>query len=150
MRTLAPHEAAILDWLAPQQGAMLALLQEIVEIDSGSYDKAGVDAVGARLKRFFASEGLATDTEPHASYGEAIHVLPAAPQREAAHVVLLGHRDTVFAPGEARARGFRLADGRAYGPGVADMKGGLVTNALVLAAFKRFGGAPAPVAALIT
>ena len=62
----------------------------------------------------------------------------------------MGHRDTVFPKGEAARRPFRIDDGRAYGPGVCDMKAGLVINAFVLAAFKRFGGAPAPLAGLIT
>ena len=39
-----------LRWLGRQQGAMLALLEELVNIDGGSYDKAGVDAVGARIR----------------------------------------------------------------------------------------------------
>lgn len=65
-------------------------------------------------------------------------------------VLLLGHRDTVFPKGEVARRPFRIEAGRAYGPGVADMKAGLVLNAFVLAAFKRFGGAPAPVIGLIT
>src|SRR5262249_18047227 len=52
--------------------------------------------------------------------------------------------------GEVGRRPFRIDGGRAYGPGVADMKGGLVVNAFVLAAFKRFGGAPGPLTALVT
>src|SRR3712207_1612549 len=39
-------------------------------------------------------------------------------------VLLLGHLDTAFADGTAAARPFRVVDGRAYGPGVCDMKGG--------------------------
>ena len=39
-------EGEILEWLGGQQGAMLSLLEELVNIDGGSYDKAGVDAVG--------------------------------------------------------------------------------------------------------
>jgi glutamate carboxypeptidase len=142
-------EAAVLARLAAQQDAMLRLLQETVNIDSGSYDKAGVDAVGECFKRFFRQQGLTTTSEPHATYGEAIHVRCEGAEG-GRPIVLLGHRDTVFPPGEARRRPFRIDDGRAYGPGVADMKGGLVMNAFVLAAFKRFGGAPAPLAGLIT
>src|SRR5215467_6075342 len=62
----------------------------------------------------------------------------------------MGHRDTVFPKGEVARRSFRVEGGRAYGPGVVDMKGGLVLNAFVLAAFKRFGGNPAPLRGLIT
>ena len=45
-------EGEILEWLGGQQGAMLSLLEELVNIDGGSYDKAGVDAVGARIRAF--------------------------------------------------------------------------------------------------
>ena len=56
----APLEATITNWLASQKEAMLALLGEAVNIDSGSYDKAGVDAVGQRFLRFFEEQGLLT------------------------------------------------------------------------------------------
>jgi glutamate carboxypeptidase len=55
----------------------------------------------------------------------------------------------VFPRQEAARRPFRIDNGRAYGPGVADMKAGLVMNAFVLAALAKFG-APAPVVGLIT
>jgi glutamate carboxypeptidase len=64
--------------------------------------------------------------------------------------MLLGHRDTVFPKGEPTRRPFKVENGKAYGPGVADMKAGLVMNAFVLAAFKRFGGAPSPLVGLFT
>jgi len=150
MPKLAPKEAEITDWLASQKEAMLALLAEVVDTDSGSYDKAGVDAVGARFVRFFAERGLITRIEPNDRFGDAIHVrLDDKPTNERP-IVLMGHRDTVFPKGEVAKRPFRIENGRAYGPGVVDMKGGLVLNAFVLAAFKRFGGAPAPLAGLIT
>ncbi|MBN8900734.1 MAG: M20 family metallopeptidase, partial [Rhodospirillales bacterium] len=67
-----------------------------------------------------------------------------------ANIVLMGHRDTVFPDGEATRRPFTIRDGIAYGPGVADMKAGLVMNCFVLAAFARFGAAPAPLVGLFT
>ena len=66
------------------------------------------------------------------------------------NVMLLGHRDTVFPEGEAGRRPFTVRDGVAYGPGVADMKAGLVMNCFVLAAFAKFGGSPAPLVGLFT
>ncbi len=56
MADLTPQERTILDWLAVQRPAMLALLEALVNIDSGSYDKSGVDAVGARLRGVLVEE----------------------------------------------------------------------------------------------
>jgi glutamate carboxypeptidase len=150
MSKLASHETTITDWLASQKDAMVTLLGEIVNIDSGSYDKAGVDAVGDRLIAFCQSQGLLTSVEPHERFGGAIHVRLDETRTNEKPAVLMGHRDTVFPKGEAGRRPFRIENGRAYGPGVADMKAGLVMNAFVLAAFKKLGGAPAPLAGLIT
>ena len=143
-------EKRICAWLADSRQDMLSLLEEVVNIDGGSYDKAGVDAVGDRFVRHFGERGLLTRIEPHEVYGNAIHVaLDDSPTNEKP-IVLMGHRDTVFPKGEPTRRPFKIENGRAYGPGVADMKAGLVMNAFVLEAFKRFGGAPAPLAGLIT
>ena len=56
----------------------------------------------------------------------------------------------MFAKGTAAERPFRIEGERAYGPGVADMKAGLVMNAFVLEAFARFGGTSRPLVDLIT
>lgn len=145
----AAHEKQVLDWLAAQKPAMLALLQEVVDIDSGSYDKAGVDAVGQRFARFFAEHGLLTSLEANGTYGDAVHVRLDDVARNEKPVLLMGHRDTVFPKGEVSRRPFRIEGTRAYGPGVADMKAGLVMNAFVLVAMKKFGS-PVPVIGLIT
>ena len=148
--SLNPVERQICDWLAANAQAMLGLIEEVVNIDSGSYDKAGVDAVGDRFIRHYQERGFVTHVEPHETYGNAIHIrLDGTPSNEKP-ILLMGHRDTVFPKGEVGRRRFRVEDGRAYGPGVCDMKAGLVMNAFVLEAFKTFGGAPAPLAGLIT
>ena len=150
MAKLTAHEAKLTGWLSSQQDAMLDLLRELVNIDSGSYDKVGVEAVGQRLMRFFEDNGLVVSIETHERFAPAIHVRLDAVAVNERPIVLMGHRDTVFAKGEAARRPFRIENGRACGPGVSDMKSGLVMNAFVLAAMKRFGGAPAPVVGLIT
>ena len=141
---------AIHDWLAAQEGAMVALLEEVVNLDSGSYDKEGVDAVGERFARFFTEQGIPVERRPNADFGDAFLASVAGPGGANRPIVLMGHRDTVFPKGEVGRRPFRIEGTRAYGPGVADMKAGVVMNAFVAAAYHRHGGAPAPLTVLIT
>lgn len=148
-------EQQILDWLATQRGAMIDALREMVDTDGGSYDKAGVDAVGAQVARFCAAHGIPVQTVPQPRFGDCIRATVdaedgAAIGNQRRNIVLMGHRDTVFPKGEPTRRPFTIEGDRAYGPGVADMKAGLVMNMFVLAAFKRFGGAPGPLVALFT
>ena len=150
-------ETQITEWLATQQQAMVDELQAMVNTDGGSYDKAGVDAVGAIVRNFCESHGLNVETVRGEKHGDCLRaILPheGAPSRtrgnHAANIVLMGHRDTVFPKGEPERRPFTIKEGRAYGPGVSDMKSGLVMNMFVLAAFKKFGGAPGPMVGLFT
>ena len=150
-------EALIIEWLGSQQDAMLDALREMVDTDGGSYDKAGVDAVGAQVRRFLEARGIPVETVPRAQFGDCLKArveggdaLAGGGSNARRSVVLMGHRDTVFPKGEPERRPFRVEGGRAYGPGVADMKAGLVMNMFVLAAFQRFGGAPAPLLGLFT
>ncbi len=143
-------ERQILDWLAGQHGAMLALLETLVNTDSGSYDKVGVDAVGSHIRKFLDGHGIASRVTPDATFGDAIDATVEASGRGNRPILLMGHRDTVFPKGEPVRRPFRIENGKAYGPGVADMKAGLVMNCFIMAALKKFGGASSPVTALFT
>jgi glutamate carboxypeptidase len=145
-------EQKILEWLGGQHGAMLALLETLVNTDSGSHDKPGVDAAGHHIRDFLSGHGIATEVTPDSKFGDAITatVGQSSPPLGNRPILLMGHRDTVFPKGEPARRPFRIKGDRAYGPGVADMKAGLVMNCFVLAAIKQFGGAPAPVMALFT
>ena len=147
---MTDRASAAFRWLDEQEGAMLSLLEDLVNFDSGSYDKPGVDAVGARIAAFLAGEGIPVTTIPVAGYGDALKAEVAGSGGGNRPVVLMGHRDTVFPKGEVARRPFHVAEGRAYGPGVADMKAGLVMNAFVLAAYHRAGGAPVPLVGLFT
>ncbi len=146
-------EAEITGWLATQHDAMLAMLREMVDTDSGSYNKPGIDAVGAVVQRFLAAHGIPVETIGQPKHGDCLRAAvpwdgPAG--NAGGNIVLMGHRDTVFPDDEATRRPFTVRDGIAYGPGVADLKAGLVMNCFVLAAFTRFGGAPAPLVGLFT
>ena len=141
-------KTSILEHLGRQHQAMVALLAELVNIDSGSYNKRGVDAVGDRLRTFLDAAGIPSEVIPHPTYGDCMAArLPGGGGNRP--IVLMGHRDTVFPDGTAAQRPFRIDGNQATGPGVADMKAGLVMNSFVLEAFRRFG-APCPLTGLYT
>ncbi len=146
-------DSQIAAWLATQHDAMVAMLREMVDIDSGSYNKTGIDAVGGVVRRFMAEHAIPVEVVRQQKHGDCLRATvpwdgPAG--NAGGNIVLMGHRDTVFPDGEAERRPFTIRDGIAYGPGVADMKAGLVMNCFVLAAFAKFGGAPAPLVGLFT
>jgi glutamate carboxypeptidase len=143
-------ETQIIEWLASQKQPMIDLLRDVVNIDSGSFDKEGVDAVGVRFEQHFADYGIETWREPHDVYGDAVHGLITKPGSNEKPILLMGHRDTVFPKGEVAKRPFTIKDNLAHGPGVADMKAGVVINVFVAAALKKFDAAPCPIKLLIT
>jgi glutamate carboxypeptidase len=145
---ISAHERKVLDWLASQDTAMQALLATLVNIDSGSYNKAGVDRAGAAICRFLDDNAVSYEVIPNDRFGNAIRAMVGTSADQ--NILLMGHRDTVFPDGEAQRRPFRDDGARGYGPGVADMKAGLVMNCFVAAALQKFGGAPSPVVVLFT
>lgn len=142
------QRARLLDWLGGQQQAMQDLLHRIVDIDSGSRDEAGILAVAQALRERLEAAGVAVRFEDVPGYGVLLHADVAGPNgdgpAEGAPIYLMGHMDTVFPAGTVARRPFRVEEGRAYGPGVADMKSGLVLNVFVAEAFARCGGLGAP------
>jgi glutamate carboxypeptidase len=150
--TLSAREADMIRWLESQYDAMVELLRRLVDTDSGSYDRDGVARAGALIREHLQARGIACAEIVQADGSVSIKAtVPAGePGRDNAHVLLLGHSDTVFPRGTAAQRPFRIDGDRAYGPGVADMKAGLVMNAFVLEAFARFSGAARAVVNLVT
>jgi glutamate carboxypeptidase len=101
-----------------------ALLRALVEIESPTGHRPGVRAVAERL---------AEELERHgATVRFARDHLVAELDGEGAPLLVLGHADTVWPIGSLDAMPFRIADGRAYGPGAFDMKAGLVVLAAAL------------------
>jgi glutamate carboxypeptidase len=121
--------------------AYLADLERLVNIDCGSYTPDGVDEVGRWVASFLEGIGAAVDVRPDPSgrFGSTVvgtfDGTPGGPR-----VLLIGHMDTVFEPGTAAERPFRIDDGIAHGPGVTDMKSGLLTGLYALKAILAVGG----------
>ena len=139
----------IFAWLDGQRPAMEALLETLVNIDSNTYDKAGTDRVGEAIAAFLAEDGIAVERLPVDAFGDVLRAtIPA--RSNGKPVLLMGHRDTVFPTGTVSRRPYTHEGDFAFGPGVADMKGGLVLTCFVLRAMARVGPSPIPIVALFT
>lgn len=116
-------------------GDFLELLGELVATDSGTYTKAGVDAVGERLAGLLGQAGCRIERHRLERYGDCFQAeLPGEGEGE---LLLLGHTDTVYPEGTAAERPLRVEGDRALGPGAADMKGGLLLGLCALRALAR-------------
>lgn len=143
---LASSHAALLQWLASQETAMQDLLAQIVNIDSGSGHATGVQQVAALLRQRLEAAGIAVQTLEQPNWGECLLTrIPGSNLNASGHLQLMGHMDTVFPLGTVADRPWRVEGHKAFGPGVADMKSGLVLNVFVLEALARFGGNASPV-----
>lgn len=107
----------------------VARLESIVSIDSGPDSADGREGVVAALAGWAQETGLATSLYPTCAGSHLVVRLPGWGCRS---VVLLGHHDTVFARGTAASRPLHRRGDRLYGPGVADMKGGLLCGLLAM------------------
>ena len=127
--------------------AFLDDFERLVNIDCGSYTPDGVDEVGRFVGAYFERLGARVEHRPDPTGrlgGTVVATIDGAPSA-APRVLLIGHMDTVFEPGTAAERPFRIEDGIAYGPGVTDMKGGLLTGLYAIAALRgEFGPAGLP------
>lgn len=117
-------------------------LAALVAIDSGSGDRAGVEAVGDRVATLLTGLGMAVSRPPCVAPGAVDGVSAVVGRWRGGgrlRVLLVGHLDTVFAAGTAAARPYAERDGRATGPGVCDDKGGLLAGVLALDALGHLG-----------
>ena len=105
-------------------------LKNIVNIDSGSYNKQGVDRVGAYLQERFQGFGFSTRLERREQYGDHLIATHNGNAPDGPRLLLIGHMDTVLADGEAQRRPFTISQQKgvrvATGPGVLDMKSGIL------------------------
>jgi glutamate carboxypeptidase len=107
--------------------AMVKLLGEFVRCESPSFDKPAVDRFGELVAREWKRRGTEVRVLKQKERGNHLRVEVAATGgRKAAQILVLGHLDTVYPLGTLPKMPFRIAKGKAWGPGTFDMKGGLV------------------------
>jgi Acetylornithine deacetylase/Succinyl-diaminopimelate desuccinylase and related deacylases len=122
--------------------AFLVDLEWLVNVDCGSYSSAGVNEVADWVAADLGALGARVERIPDASrqYGDTVIGTIAGVPGAGPRILLIGHMDTVFPDGTVAERPFRIDDGIARGPGVSDMKGGLLLGLRALAALRAFGG----------
>jgi len=126
--------------VAAGNGRFLEELEALVNIDCGSYTPDGVNRVADFCADALRGLGATVERIPHPELGDLVI---GRLQGEGPRLLLIGHMDTVFDPGTAAARPFRVDGQRAHGPGVTDMKAGLLAGMHALAALQQAGIHPA-------
>lgn len=135
-RVLAAAQAA--------RSGQLQLLADIVNIDSGTGDVAGGRKVASLLIPHLQALGMRIESVPAEAPGLPENTVATLTGTGRTRILMIGHIDTVFEPGTAARRPFRMDAQHAYGPGVADEKAGVVEGVYALKIlhdlrFRRFG-----------
>ncbi|MCC6262811.1 MAG: M20 family metallopeptidase [Bryobacterales bacterium] len=133
----------VLSYLRSRQEAWKRMLREMVELESPSDDAAAVTRMAEWVAERVSPHGR-VKLFPGKPYGKHLRCdfkLKGAPADR--RVLALGHLDTVWPVGALRTMPFREAEGRLYGPGVFDMKGGVSFFLMAMEAIRELGLKPA-------
>ena len=109
-----------------------ALLQQLVQIDSGTGDVAGLNAMGEILRTELEKHGAKVENVPAVAPAEGDNVVATWAGKGKGRILLIAHMDTVFPHGTVAARPYRVAGDRGIGPGAGDDKAGIVTAVCAL------------------
>ncbi len=123
--------------LRGRRAAMLRLLARFVRAESPTDSKSAVDRFGRMVAAEWRTRGAKVQVLRQAKRGNHLRVEWPAKGESGGQILVLGHLDTVYPPGTLRQMPYRVARGRAFGPGIFDMKGGLVMALFAFDALKR-------------
>lgn len=122
-----------------EQPAYLETVKQLVAVDTGTGQQAGLSTVSQMLVERLKALGAEVSSRP-ATPSAGDNIVGTLKGQGSKDFLLMVHYDTVFAEGTAAERPFRIDDSRAYGPGVADAKGGvaMILHALELLRDQQF------------
>ena len=137
-----PHLAkTLLKMLTPRLPEMLAALRKYVLAESPGVEKAAADHCCGIIAAHWRKRGFRVERIAQKHRGDQLQITwQAANSRSAGQLLVLGHYDTVYATGTLKKMPFRVAGGKAYGPGTFDMKAGIVQALFALEALQRTTG----------
>lgn len=121
----------ILAFIDDYREDMLVLWRTLVEIEGDITNKAGTDKVAETISSLLNSWGVSNEIIQMEKAGNTL-VAEWGKDYGGEPILLVGHMDTVFAKGTIKENPFHIEDGKVYGPGVLDMKGGLVIALYIL------------------
>lgn len=124
------------EYLADNEKEALDFLKSIVNTDSFSYDKEGVNNVATQVMELLESKGISYVTRENEEFGN--HIIATIEGPKDGKILLMGHMDTVHPDGTTKDRPFAVEGNILRGPGVSDMKAGLVTMIYAATALKKF------------
>lgn len=136
---LSPQEAKMASVVDAEQERSIALLERLVNVNSGSMNLKGVEEVGRMMRAELEAVGFKVQWVPMAAAGRAGHIVATHQgSGRGKRLLLIGHLDTVFEPHSPFQTFVRKGD-KAEGPGVADDKGGMVVMLSALRAMRAAG-----------
>lgn len=127
-----------IQFLKAHERDMFMLLKTLVMTPSGSRNKPGIDRVSGAITACLQGNRVKCTWSLQETYGNHLIVRTEAHRPGRKQVLMVGHMDTVF-PDESEYEWYREDDTRIFGPGVIDMKGGLVAGIYALKALDSIG-----------
>jgi glutamate carboxypeptidase len=143
---LAGQLRAAAERMEPQ---MLKQLKRLVEIESPSDDKAGIDRAGELVAAWAKALGGRVRIHHFPAHGNSLEIRFGSPRKENSPLMLLGHLDTVWTKGTLRHMPWKVLEDRICGPGVLDMKAGVMMMLTAIAILRECAAEPYPVVMLL-
>ncbi|MBT9129804.1 MAG: Carboxypeptidase G2 [candidate division WS2 bacterium] len=121
-------------YLEKNMDEFLSLLRTLVNMDSPTTEKSATDIFGNYLNNYCNNLGVYSEVIKQDTYGNHLKVVYGDGEEQ---ILVLCHMDTVWPMGESNRRPFKIVGDKAYGPGVFDMKTGIVQSIFAIKYFKE-------------